>query len=648
MTMTLDVRLADGGDALIEASPAGPGAQVGFLDMAAFTEGDGRTDDGPGITRGFALAVVLGLIAYFPRPAVAYHIATTVSVPNGLTMTTAGARVAFTTAVPGAGATDAAFLAQPGAPIITTTLTTSNVVGTNVVNSAASIPAGSIVALTVAGVGVYRGGFYKVIAPPVASGGGWNLTLDRAVLYQFAMGDNCVSVQSIPENITLGFNRASLSGTCVRYIELVGARDCTVDGVRINASAGACTDFCMSLDVGGYRSCYSRCDVDMHNPATGAGQSTGAYAFESPDSCWAWQCTALSIQYPGPGIVAYDAVGRSGAYDCSANLCGTGLFLTGQGDTLGCNGFTIDGGNYDGNVSLGVQVSDGTSHTRGSNFTASYNGSVGVDVDGTGTTMQDNRFQNFAAIGNTSYGLNVGAGAKTTRISACDLSGNGSLNILASDDLYAAQVSMNDAVAATRITCAGGIVAFDELDLVSGTNVPQNVFLIEAGTVYLDKSRMLIGHSSNGINNSGTLHIGRTLIGPAVSSSGEIGIVQSAGSLFVEPGTDPGACATPLSIASGNVAMVQVGGVAAVTVTGALTFAQNMNTSIELAVGAAGNATITCLAVPGLTFAARNNSAAHTLTVQSTVGGSVTVASSKAAMVSTNSLGAVQRDSPDT
>lgn len=276
-----------------------------------------------------------------------------------------------------------------------TTVKIVNTLGTRIVRANADVAANTWVLIGDASLSAC--GIYKVLSS-AASGGGYDLTLDRPCWVHFAISDTILPLTGEPpKNVKLHFNGATLSGTGLRAIALLGARDSEITGLRVVTGASAFDDHCgIEINDGCYNVRIADCIAD------GTGAAIGGHFFANSERVVIDRCYAR--RFTGIGIRCNDLVDAT-LVDCGAdNNTGTNLSITSirgaSSDTLGIKvtrfrsqgggeGIGVDGSSRDvlftdtiveGSTALGIRIYTGTNiQFRG--LQTRSNGSYGMRAD---------------------------------------------------------------------------------------------------------------------------------------------------------------------------------------------------------------------------------------------------------------------------
>jgi hypothetical protein len=197
--------------------------------------------------------------------------------------------------------------------------------------------------------------YYSVVAHSGA--GPYTITVDRPIREPFVTNDMVLTVSSVPTDILLEGNGATITGTGDRYIELPGAHRCLVTGWRMDASGGelGAAGAYASFDIGARQSTFRDCVVDG-----GSGMSSGSgILLESAEDCTIENCHAIDVGTNAAG----SSIGF-GLWDCwgcsvvnsHAAGCYYGVYMGSDGAYYGCVDCSVQGGTFVG-CNTGVNLS---------------------------------------------------------------------------------------------------------------------------------------------------------------------------------------------------------------------------------------------------------------------------------------------------
>lgn len=176
----------------------------------------------------------------------------------------------------------------------------------------------------------------------ITGSGPYTLYLDRPILRTYT---NTVSVVKkvtlLPERIRLLGEGAVMTGTCARYIELAGARDCLIQGWTFDDSATAKMHIAASLDCASYRSAIEDCVQNAYTLVADYG-----LFLETAEECEIRNCRAYGLgtaPVGQPPFKLFDSI-RCKVKDSVAVNSTYGVLLgTDTGGSYGCTDITIDG-----------------------------------------------------------------------------------------------------------------------------------------------------------------------------------------------------------------------------------------------------------------------------------------------------------------
>lgn len=415
------------------------------------------------------------------------------------------------------------FLSPSPTVIATTTISASNTVGAQTVHMAAPPAVGSYV-LIASAANVFQQATYRV--DKVA---GAVVTLDRPVLLTFVNADPVTVYASVPQGIKWHGNGGKITGLAVRLFEFVTSWDCEVDSVNVDASGGNVpNDMFGSFDVGCYRCVWRNCKGDgmLSTGVAGAVASAG-WAIESTEECGFEDCEVKNIT--GPGYLVDDAL-NCWSLNSAAMNTHDGIDITADGNTIGCQGFKLTGGNYSGNAHDGISIANGSRETRIVSVTASYNASMGIrDQSGGGTFVSG-----AECVGNTASGIQVSAAAApwTQIVNAyCASSGTVDVQLVTDCDIDGLRIKSDTAslggilISAAAITVrirgleipavasgnalsvgAGALCRLDQADITA--QVGGLSLIAVAGKLYCDNVSLINGNVGVAVANGGTLRAG--------------------------------------------------------------------------------------------------------------------------------------------
>lgn len=272
-----------------------------------------------------------------------------------------------------------------------------NTLGTRIVRANADVASGTWVLIGDATLSAC--GIYKVLGS-AAAGGGFDLTLDRPVWVHFAISDTILPLTGEPpKNVKLRFCGATLSGTGLRAIALLGTRDSEISGLRVVTGASSFDDHCgIEINDGCYNVRIADCIAD------GTGAALGGHFFANSERVVIDRCYAR--RFTGIGIRMNDLVDATIVDSGADNNTGTNLNITSirgaSSDSLGIRvtrfrsqgggeGIGVDGLSRDvfftdtiveGSVGLGIRIYTGTNiQFRGLQTRSNVSYGMRADVD---------------------------------------------------------------------------------------------------------------------------------------------------------------------------------------------------------------------------------------------------------------------------
>ena len=379
MTTPSPPNASSGGNAGGGGSPSS--ANLAFVNVvkAYSVDNTGATDAGPDLQTAFNALAGTGQAAYLPPGT--YKVQTVVTLPSDLTIWgTPGTTIKQV--LTGAG-NFSAFAANPvlGTPA---TVTAVNVIGSKVVQSSSNYAAGTwLFIVDAVGFGL-RGNLYQVVSS-AAAGGDFNLTLDRPVLWQFAIGDAINPVTTLLHDVRIYGNgmlfTGTSAGTVSGYVGMGTVYRCGIYDCRSDASGGsiASASVAFNFDIGSLECEIVRCRVE------GAGSVVSATALQSCERSSVRDCVAQNCT--GAGVALYDCVdcedvGNSFACCYYGTLWSSNEGSPHTGYTTGCVGCHSVGGSRNGcNFAAFVQNCSSSGRIAGIAITDSINN--GIYFDGT-------------------------------------------------------------------------------------------------------------------------------------------------------------------------------------------------------------------------------------------------------------------------
>lgn len=318
----------------------------------------------------------------------------------------------------------------------TGTITASNTVGALTASVSINVGVGNLVQLLTAD-GLH-GSIYTVTAQ--SGSGPYSITVDRAILYQWANGDAAFKLNSRPTGITIHGNGMTMSGTGLRFIEIPGCYRCLIERINLNGSLGSITDQAVSFDIGGVENTFDGMRLD------GTSTMLDGIDLESNERSQIINSFASNVRY-GFGIYDGTDIELRGN---SATGCHGGVGIVGDITTVGGSGIRVIGGSYFGNTMVISTIPGAGIYVgRGSNSLTATVGTIidgvdlknngyGVYVDGS-TVPVNTKIANVTATGNTN-GIFITSGALGTMVENVDVSTNSNAGISAQAEFYAKNV----------------------------------------------------------------------------------------------------------------------------------------------------------------------------------------------------------------
>jgi hypothetical protein len=465
--------------------------------------------------------------------------------------------------IPGAATTDAIILANLPAVGATSTIAVQPSLGATVValTSAAGVAIGGFLQLALA-ANPFINQIFRVVNVV-----GNNVTIDRPISRVYPAGTLSRFYATVPQNISLEFNGASMSGKCVVYITIVGGRDVIITGLHADPKSplGSASDSGIAFLSGCYRSHVIDCVIDASSGSAG----NKSLAFISCDTCLMQNVQAFNAITACIGIT--DSVYCS-FVDVDSYGGFTGLLLASEGGAVGeasvisCGFSRI---RCYGNSVSGIQLTDGSSYNTFDEVTASDGGQDGIVFINTALVMQGNRFSNVAAQNNARYGVNITTGVKRTSFVNVDVSNNAVIGFLASDEVSISNLSADsETTAGFVLDCASptGIVSVRGAQL-KGFVSPQYAIQVNAGTADIADLECELSNASIGVGVlAGVAKLTRCRI---TGGGGAIGVLAAGGTTRIGEGVDVDGCTTPVQVSPGafiNRATVQINGATPVPV----------------------------------------------------------------------------------
>jgi hypothetical protein len=267
-----------------------------------------------------------------------------------------------------------------------TTVAASNTIGARTFSATAlaGLVAGSLVRIAKSGL---RAMTYTVIS--TAGVGPFTITVDRPILYQFDAADVVSRLTSMPQDITIDGEGASIVGVADRFLEFAGSRRCNVRNIHANYTGGANANIGFSYDVGGYENEFHNILLD------GGNQLQLGISLESQESSHVIRSTATRVT--NWAIPIYDSV-ECTVLGCRANVSGNGIGFLSDGVGIGCLDCKAIDCFSDGHTTDGFATGPGPSHRCS--------------------------FIGCSAKWNAGHGINVVANSLDTLIDSCLFEGN--------------------------------------------------------------------------------------------------------------------------------------------------------------------------------------------------------------------------------
>lgn len=395
-----------------------------------------------------------------------------------------------------------------------TTLHAANVVGTRLLVAHAGFSVGDYVMPHDLTALSYRRQIYQVTASADNGDGTFNITVDRPVMLQYAVDDELLKISDFPRNIHIHAYGAKLTGVMARGVNLTGAWDCSVEGLRVDASSGdGPTAGGVCWDEGCLR-CHSRdCYVDL----TGEVGTAPGFTIETSEHCSHIESTARNV--PGAGILINDCVscmvdsahvsgaGTNGiVVDATDGTLGSSDCTVRRSDCVGCTtaGILVQGASK--NIVLngvtclknqrGVQLDESCDEVTVTNANLSYNSEYGLAMISAIRPI----LSNIVADRNTLYGMRVIADCTITGYRARN-NGTGAMTI----DAGTPTVKVIDAqaindLADSKLQFVLAVAGRLELLKVSvgGTKSNIGAYNTSTGTIVLQDTTLTGGAGSTG------------------------------------------------------------------------------------------------------------------------------------------------------
>jgi hypothetical protein len=557
-----------------------------------------------------------------------------IAVPSGAKLETASGAVFQ---VPAAASLAIAFGALHAVPIATGTLAAAPTEGANPQTISVTIGtapvAGNYLYLTKHGPPAEpECEVFKIVS--VSGTGPYVCTVNEPTAFPWLLGDDVALLAAIPQDITLDFTGSKATGTFTgEFFETTAGQRITVRGLTFDDSLSVPTS---NATIVGFDNGTHDSVIEDYNWQV-AGTLGFGFFMQSNKRSIARRGVVRGAATAGILFDCYQC-GVEDHWAINASSCGLtiGQFAA---STPGSRACWIRGGG-----SIGCAVGTTVNASQDSTITDRHDdyatGTAACQVIGNSLRT---RFTNYSAT-NSAIGITVAAGSTGTRFINLDTTGStnyATFNEFVTVEGWTSSGSAGGAGGTGVWLYAGGDVRNANLDF--GTAGQGLAFRGSYG--YLVDSQLKGVDLVVRVNLGGILYLANTTINATGGGNRAI-YVDSTGTLNIGPGVVL-TSGTFNPQAGSTITMMQTGGVAAVSATASLTFAQHYNTAIELAAGAGADSTITTYAIPGMQWVARNLSA-HNLILQTTTAGTVTVAAGKSALVAVNAAGVMARVTPDT
>ena len=393
------------------------------------------------------------------------------------------------TLTPSGSQTECVFIAAPVASAKSGTLSATPTVGGYTVSyavAAGGAPvAGEIIKLS------KTNSAQTFVIKTVGGGGPNTLTLDRPVKAAFTSGDPMTVQTSRPTGICIDGRGMQLSGTGDRFVELSGAYDCHVSGLRVDAVDGNMSDMAMSFDIGSLDCSFTDCHVD----APGSGAQYFGIALEGSERCAIRNCVTNRAKEYGQVIVdGIDCTIVGGRADAGAATdFASGAFVLGTGASLGCVDCVIDDCHSNGGA--GGCVIGLSQRSRVVNSSFNYAAATGISC--TGGAVSGASFGYVSAKG-CAIGFNGGSSNTGTVVVGLDVSNSTSQFLTTASDLDLVGLIAKK-TANTMSPCFGvtAAVKVRMRDVQFSSTVADNVFgLSAAARVEVDGAMLALGNNS--------------------------------------------------------------------------------------------------------------------------------------------------------
>jgi hypothetical protein len=553
------------------------------------------------------------------------------------------------------GAPTQALFMHPCTHHATTTLLASSALEGASTISVASITAppiakGSIVQVT---RGFDRAQIYEVIATP-SGVGPFVLTLDRPLADDMPIGEApYVSlVLDRPERITIEHNGMKIIGTTAnmghRIHEFIGGYRVYVIGARIDT--GATIAIGGSCDVGSLLSSYIDCEM------TTTSTVSVCWMLESCQYCTLDKCRGVGS---AAAIYLTDSM-QPTINQCTGYGSSVGLHISSQSaiSALGAKGVHVIGGDF-AKCTYGVLVEHGALDTLLDGTRSAYNTTNNFWIRSTVSAPHRTKLRNTISIGDwsTPYsGIQVGPGITGIRIESHRDQAT-AYAIKTESSISIDGFTSNDGACAFQMTGAGTTeIKNFNITIPTGNGLAAVMSDVSGARVRLKNGTITVPTAGIGIDllNAGSIMEleNVTLAGLGAGGIGANGV--SGAQLTLKGTTDLGNPATFFAAALiGSTTIVQVGGVAAKTVTTSdvtMTLAECYCTRVSITGALTGNRSL-ILKHPfvGATYTVSvATTEAYTITFKGTSSDTgVVVAQGKTAMLQVNSTGAIVRLTAD-
>lgn len=425
---------------------------------------------------------------------------------------------------------NAVLLATYTSGVFSATLHTNSAVGSPVVCMTASPSANQIVGIQSVSA-TLREARYTVVSSSAGAGGcsgNFSVTLDRPVLMSFVTGDNVIGYATTPVNIYVG--SVNLAGVADRMLEFNLTSRSLVEDVFLSPTAAS--DIVASFDIGGYDDAFHRVYLD----GSGVAGTAAGIALETNESSRIVSSEVRNLAHSGGyGIALYDSVDCS-VIDSHESNASNGLGFVADGDTIGCIGSHVLGGNYTDNAQYGVIIGNGSTGTGVNGVSAENNGTNGIYDNGGGGTV----ITGGQTVGNGNAGLIAGTtGTSPTIVQGLYSSGNTNFDVevTAPADLTGVRSYANAAGAGSiYVANSAGQVNIRGLlaEFVSGNGVRVGT----GDVVNITSSKIIADASLTAVDIFGTARVSDTTI-----TGCNIGLkVEGGGALRLGTNVDGSGC----------------------------------------------------------------------------------------------------------